>query len=298
MGLSLDREASERSEPTATGLLRFIRTYNFVASLSLFADVLPHLSKLSRTMQNSSFDFSILQPVIDSCIHSIESQQTTPGRYWSEVDDLLINLSEAGHPISVTDGAKASFEDQVRKPYLTELIRNLHNRFPAEDLITSFSIFNPTLLPESDSDRGQYGTAELELLLSHYSSGPLAVDASAATSEWREFNEFLAKSDLKKSTIKGLGQFLLCNPERQQLFPTLSKLLVRGLILPLAAADCERGFSTLKQIKSTPRNRLKNDTLKQLMMISIEGPSPDEFNFAAAADKWGRRTNRRIHWQS
>ena len=84
----------------------------------------------------------------------------------------------------------------MRKPYLTELIRNLHDRLPTVDLITSFSILNPTLLPESDSDRGRYGTTELELLFGHYWSGPLA---SAATSEWREFTQFLAKTDLKIS---------------------------------------------------------------------------------------------------
>ena len=86
---SLDREAAERGEPTASSLLGFIRTYFFIASLSLFADVLPHLSKLSRTMQSSSFDFRLFQPVIDSCIRSIESQQVTLGKFLSEVDRLI-----------------------------------------------------------------------------------------------------------------------------------------------------------------------------------------------------------------
>ena len=68
----LDYEASERSEPTASGLLNFMRKYFFVASLSLYADVLPHLSKLSGMLQSSSLDFSVLSPVVDSCIASIE----------------------------------------------------------------------------------------------------------------------------------------------------------------------------------------------------------------------------------
>ena len=40
--VSLDREASERSNPTASGLLKFMKQFFFVAALSLFADVLPH----------------------------------------------------------------------------------------------------------------------------------------------------------------------------------------------------------------------------------------------------------------
>ena len=45
---SFDRKASERSERTASGLLNF-------TALSFFADILPHLSELSRTLQSSSF---------------------------------------------------------------------------------------------------------------------------------------------------------------------------------------------------------------------------------------------------
>ena len=51
---SLDREASERGEPTASGLLNFMKKYFVVAALSLFADVLPHVCKLSRIFQSSS----------------------------------------------------------------------------------------------------------------------------------------------------------------------------------------------------------------------------------------------------
>ena len=78
---SLDREAPERSEPTASGLLNFMKKYNFVAALSLFADVLPHLSKLCQTLQSSSLDFSILETAVNSCINSIEHQVNNPGKY-------------------------------------------------------------------------------------------------------------------------------------------------------------------------------------------------------------------------
>ena len=65
---SLDREASECSYPTANGLLKFMKKYHFIASLSLMADVLPNLARLSQTLQSSSLDFSILDPVVRTCI--------------------------------------------------------------------------------------------------------------------------------------------------------------------------------------------------------------------------------------
>ena len=56
-------------------------------------------------------------------------------------------------------------------------------------------------------------------------------------------------------------------------------------MLPIATADSERGFSAMNGIKIIPRNRLKTNTLEQLMFISIEGPSADRYDFGRAADK-------------
>lgn len=293
---SLEREAAERGEPTACGLVRLMRKFFFVASLSLFADVLPHLCKLSKIMQSSSLDFTILQPVVDSCVRCIEQQQTTPGSYLSHVDDLISKLGDSGHHINVSDSERNSFDAQVRQPYLAALIKNLHDRFPAMQIISSFSIFDPTHLPCNEDDQSQYGVVELGVLLDHYSSGPLALHPEAAYEEWKEFKVFLSQSHF--SNMKELTKFLLCTPEREQMFPTISKLLVRGLVLPIATADCERGFSAMNRIKTTPRNRLKTETLEQLMFISIEGPPASKYDFARAANTWGSRGNRRIHWQS
>ena len=134
-------------------------------------------------------------------------------------------------------------------------------------------------------------------MLTHYSSGPLALRSEEVKQEWKHFKVFLAGSRLEVGTIKELAEFLLSTPARCQLFPNLSKLLVRGLLLPIATADCERGFSAMNRIKTSPRNRLKAETLEQLMFI-IEGPPLKNFEFDRAADHWGRRGNRRIHWQS
>ncbi len=295
---SLDREASERSEPTASGLFNFMRKYFFVASLSLFADVLPHLSKLSRTLQSSSLDFSILTPVVDSCILSIEKLLQSPGKNLSEIDLLIARLDEAGFTVKAEENLRSNFDQQVRIPYISKLIENLKDRFPTMKLISCFSIFTPSELPQTDCELLHYGEGELDTLLSHYSEGPLALDHNKGQLEWREFKNFLSKQIKNIKSIKELSEIVLSSPERRQIFPIMSELLSRGLVLPIATADCERGFSAVNRIKTCPRNSLKTDTLEELMYISIEGPPLEEFNFEEAADICGRRKNRRIHWQS
>ena len=109
---------------------------------------------------------------------------------------------------------------------------------------------------------------------------------------------FSSQPSNRMQSIKEVSEFCLCSAERHQLFLFMAELIVRGLILLIATADCERGFSGLNRIKTCPRNRLKTRTLEELMFISIEGPTLEQFDFTAAADKWGKLKNRRIHWQT
>ena len=293
--VSLDREASERSNPTASGLLKFMKQFFFVAALSLFADVLPHLAKLSRTLQSSSLDFSILQPVVESCITNVEKQTQSPGKHFSELDDLLASLNEAGHSINVEGNVKERFDEQVRKPYLAKLIENMNKRFQAIGVVSAFSIFNPSELPLMQSEVAHYGETELNILLSQYTDGPLQLNCDDTLSEWKEFRDFLSQQRTSLKTIKDLSEFFLVSTDRKQLFPIMAELIARGLTIPVATADCERGFSAMNRIKTSPRNRLKTKTLEQLMFISIEGPALELF---CCSREMGKKKNRRIHWQS
>ncbi|KAI8522062.1 hypothetical protein Bbelb_018160 [Branchiostoma belcheri] len=53
-------------------------------------------------------------------------------------------------------------------------------------------------------------------------------------------------------------------------------------------------FSTMKRVKTSLRNRLKAVTLNNLLMISIEGPDAEEFDFDSACDKWASMCKRSV----
>ena len=81
------------------------------------------------------------------------------------------------------------------------------------------------------------------------------------------------------------------------LHPSFSKLSSVALILPVSTADCERDFSTLKRIKTAPRNRLKTQTLDMLIRIPSEKPEITnllKINFDNAATVWGSKTNKKF----
>ena len=78
------------------------------------------------------------------------------------------------------------------------------------------------------------------------------------------------------------------------LLPQIGKLAAIALTIPITTADCERGFSAVKRIKTSLRNRLKTETLNYLLRISVEGPDPDSFNYDKAATLWGSQRKRRL----
>ena len=76
--VSLQREGAERNEPMTDGLYHQISRFNFVATLYLLCDVLPHICRLSRVFQREAINLTelnrlvhttlgVIQPLMQSC---------------------------------------------------------------------------------------------------------------------------------------------------------------------------------------------------------------------------------------
>lgn len=75
------------------------------------------------------------------------------------------------------------------------------------------------------------------------------------------------------------------------------------LVLPISAAQCERGFSAQNRIKNSTRSCLGVSTTEDLMRISLEGPSLEQFDPSPAVDRWlsskrARRPAYKSFWAS
>ena len=80
-------------------------------------------------------------------------------------------------------------------------------------------------------------------------------------------------------------------------FTELWKLVQILLVLPLNTAACERGFSLMNIVKTDRRNRLSDELLDQLMVISLHAKytssEGDEAELISAASKlWHSKKQR------
>jgi hypothetical protein len=70
------------------------------------------------------------------------------------------------------------------------------------------------------------------------------------------------------------------------------KVISLAQSIPAHSADCERGFSLMKQIKSDWRSRLTSQRLTSLMMIKLRSPSIKDFNPDTAINVWHTESSR------
>lgn len=72
--VSVSREAEERSDIEAAGLLKFATSAKFVGTLLMMCELLPLIDRPSRTLQTSLLHVDLVQGLITSCIKTLEAQ--------------------------------------------------------------------------------------------------------------------------------------------------------------------------------------------------------------------------------
>ena len=123
----------------------------------------------------------------------------------------------------------------MAKPFVTDLKGNISRRFSSQDIVASFSIFDPSKLPQNHSpDLSSYGEEFLGVLEDHYGKElaaksiegeefivPALVSPDIHT-EWMTFRRYITWQT-KEDTTKLLKE-LATNSMLVEMFPHLSDL--------------------------------------------------------------------------
>ena len=307
----------QQVDPTAVGLRTVLARYYFFASLVLLNDVLSAVNRLSLIFQRSAIDLTLVSPLLNSTILSLEKlQQESATEFEDKVKQLIATTTSEVHKLHQSSESQSEederdspaelvqirandperFEVSVRQKFLAEISTNLRDRFPQVDLLEAFSIFDPAGLLGQDA----IAEEKLEILLDHYysndSDGPIGKDREICRKEYRDFVSFVQGHAKLRTCVsfQDLAQEILSKEAITHLFPTISELLVHALVLPVSTTDCERCFSVMNRVKTDLRNRMHTKTLDRLLRIRIEGPDLTEFNFNEAVKRWSKAKNRRL----
>ena len=144
---TLEHIHEDTGEPEALGMLRTMKTHNFVVTLMMLSDVLPVLTCLSRALQAKTADFTLVASQLTYVQHSLQQIKERPNdqEYLSTVHDTVTDLA-----IGVVDleTERENFNKNVLQPYLEEVSRQISCHFKDTlDFLTAFSIFDPQKCP-------------------------------------------------------------------------------------------------------------------------------------------------------
>ena len=266
----------EESSGKALCLHKPITCYKFLYAAHYYADVMDHLSRLSKMYQQRDLDFTDVNPATIQSIRDLKESKTgatlrkfllsAPGTP-TEGDDGLTTFQFGPH--TVRDGPQQRKEAQSACDSFSDfVIQNLQERFSSTDdsagLTSLTRLFNPALRLDEKDDNIKNVSTYLK---------------QECTEEMKSFLRFLEKKvengHQTLQTTKDVAQY---GAKHDEQYPNIAAAARRLLVSPVSTVDCERGFSRQNLIKTAIRNRITISNLENLMMISIEGPERKQFN--------------------
>ena len=165
---ALESFYEQTHEPEALRLSKALSRKSTVMAMYLLDFVLPQIAQLSKCLQTEKLDLTAISGLVDSTLLTLDDA-LLPASNW--VLELLYACDElqATTKIEIYSESITSFQENVAKPFVTDLKGNVSRRFSSLDIVASFSIFDPSKLPQNDSpDLSSYGEEFLGVLEDHY----------------------------------------------------------------------------------------------------------------------------------
>ncbi|KAJ8386336.1 hypothetical protein AAFF_G00174330 [Aldrovandia affinis] len=248
----------------------------FVAFCHFLADLFAAISRFSLLLQRNDIILPQAVSGIKSLLVSIEAMEARPkpgGRLAQLQADLKLQRTrqQEGEPSKESGTAKA---------------------------VRCFNIiFNHDSWPEDKEQLLDHGAEELAFLLEHFSTilRRNGANVDLAKEEFEALKMLISTTFMDKKSYLSLWELMMRKEPYCSDYKNILHLVHIMMVLPVSSAVCERGFSSQKRIKSDIRASLNIDTVEDLIRISIEGPSLEDFDARESVKTWftqGERARR------
>lgn len=295
----------EDNSAKALAMHKPISTYKFLYVAHFLADVLKQLAILCKSFQSSDINFTAVHPLLHSTVGVLEDMATSgSGSYICEFlskvpsqpcqdETGLCTFEYKGHTIRDSQQQRSEAVS-VCHQFVKNVVSNLRDRFTDEGdarvLNSMTQLFDPlTYIHSVDGDV----FTDIISRLSGYLSVCSKCKESEVSDNLRSFVSY-AKTVLDQNgkvygSVSDMVQLAI---RCKSTYPSVAMAAECLLVSPVSTVDCERGFSRVNIIKTDLRNKLAEETLNNLVRISID--CNDNFCYDDAFKKWAAVKERRI----
>ena len=140
--ITLGNIYEQSHEPEALGISKALSKESTLSAIFLLDFVLPLVIKLSKCLQTEKLDLFIISSLIHATLHTIDEALLPAANWVLELMDAREEIERATG-VKVTSANIASFQERGAKHFITDLKNNIVCRFISQDVVSSFSIFDP-----------------------------------------------------------------------------------------------------------------------------------------------------------
>ncbi|XP_067022911.1 uncharacterized protein C17orf113-like [Acropora muricata] len=232
--------------------VKFAASAQFLLTTALLIDVLSVIGTLSLLFQKDIANLSVIKHSVTSTVETIQGmidRSPTVNRVLADLGDIPGTGKNSYKGVEIVDNNNLRTRfNSVRRRYLNQLINNLHDRFPEDDLelLECFDvILNPRRLPDDVRELGSHAIQQLNKLCHHFET---VLDSDRCKNQFLQFKHLIRS--YRAMNFEQFTSTLI--QEYKHVHPDFVQLALISLVIPVS-----RGFSVQNSIKTKLRNRLK-----------------------------------------
>ena len=297
-----------------------MRSVSFAAFCHFLADMFAIISKLSLKMQRNDLILPVAVALLHETIANVDALKLRPvpnghlKRFMNMLEESGVpdEVQVQGHTLKGSlDGTpkrlRGTTQTDSFKSSMIEAIElcqsGLNERFGSmlcsatdtqalacsttSEVVEDMFIFNVDAWPRSTQDLVEFGNNMIDRLTSWFKPTlqKAGCDVDSIPEEWFSL-KFLVNTTFRDKDYTSVWEIMLTKLPYKEDFKNLLHLVEIMLVQPISAAQCERAISAQNRVKNSLRVALGSSTLEDLIRITAEGPSVEEFNPAPVVNKW------------
>ena len=295
------------NNPTSLGLYNKLTDYRYMGGLCHVSDILAKWAGLSRVFQTKILDGYTVDTKVEQFIQGMEryAGDDDPSFFGPELQRLIDQIPnyDDAEPADFTYGgkeaggfrigftaAKRKFIENFAKELAAKSIGRIKERFPMNELLRAFDVFDRRRFVEGDQ---KYGDAEINKLAKHYAP-VLGVTEEEVASAWDDFRAVLSarpSTETWQQTYRHFKQEWTMSDSGG----ALEVLMDIKAVIVFASVCCETGFSRMKEAKKERQANMCSKTLDvrlRIQMLSPKDPRTESHENDAAFKRAQKKYNK------
>ena len=287
-------------------ITKALKQYDLLLFMHFLLDCLEAVATFSLQVEKDSTTLSEALDALETLNLQLITLTQRPGKNLQhfhdtvEIEEKKFNEINLNNLPDENDPDEAAAVEARRKLQMQQIVEGImdcvHSRCKDIDtgpLLRKMRVVFPMNWPDDEVALALFGEQEIDDLCHHFETllQRMGCDIAAVPTEWQAL----------KVTLRCMGQGgnnnipvdesemyarIFNNNMQERRLHNVMMLIEIILVIPVSTAVCERGFSAMKRIKSDWRSSLSPEMLDTLMLISLEGPSYQEFRAEDAVTRW------------